>query len=158
MTSEVPSRSIEGTAVPHATGQAAASPPPASPAPRAAASRTRRARGAPYQEPSATLRIHATSLQRALAKPVRRPARWASPAFAREVDLVRSHLRPIRSLDMLAASYGRESFQAGNAAEEGGASTILARSATEVAYALRWLEISGAASEAPWVVLIRSGS
>ena len=39
-------------------------------------------------------------------------ARWAAPAFGREVDLVRLHLAPIRSRPGLAASFGREAFHA----------------------------------------------
>jgi hypothetical protein len=49
------------------------------------------------------------------------------------VDLVRLHLRPIHSRQVLAASFGREAFHAG--ASSGGTGPVA------VAYAIRWLEL-----------------
>ncbi len=57
---------------------------------------------------------------------------------------------------MLAASYGRESFQRGERLHGRHAAVIglLARSAAEVAYALRWLEIEGRLDATPWIALL----
>jgi hypothetical protein len=65
-----------------------------------------------------------------------RPAAWSRPGFAREVDLVRLHLRPVRSRQVLAASFGREAFHAGPSRAAGATAAPVA-----VAYALRWLEL-----------------
>jgi hypothetical protein len=65
-----------------------------------------------------------------------RPLVWSLPGFAREVDLVRLHLRPIRTRQILAASFGREAFHAGL-----GNATAAAAGPVAVAYAIRWLEL-----------------
>jgi hypothetical protein len=77
----------------------------------------------------------------------RRPARWTLPAFAREVDLIRLHLAPIRSRRGLAASFGREAFHGDIApriadGESAGPVTV--------AYAIRWLELGDGAPRPPW--------
>ena len=62
------------------------------------------------------------------------------------------HLRPIHSLEMLAASYGRESAHTaypGIGVQQHGR-VLLRRSATEVAYALRWLELTCRLDPRPW--------
>ena len=69
-------------------------------------------------------------------RPLDRPAAWARPGFAREVDLVRLHLRPIRNRQVLAASFGREAFHAGTSIGAGASAGPVA-----VAYALRWLKL-----------------
>ena len=68
-------------------------------------------------------------------RPADRPAPWSLPGFAREVDLVRLHLRPVATRQVLAASFGREAFHAGPPA---GAAP---RGPVAVAYAIRWLEL-----------------
>jgi hypothetical protein len=85
--------------------------------------------------PSRALALTAIYVVRHSRRPADRPAAWSLPGFAREVDLVRLHLRPVRSRQVLAASFGRESFHAGpsTAASAGGA--------VAVAYAIRWLEL-----------------
>src|SRR5918997_5368559 len=70
---------------------------------------SRRALASPTPSADTVLRIHADLLDHWLREGRRRPLRWRARAFEREVDLVRMHLRPIHSLEMLAASYGRES-------------------------------------------------
>src|SRR5688572_25344364 len=62
----------------------------------------------PPAEP--VLEMDARRLLRLLAAARGRPPRWDAPAFGREVDLVRAHLRPIGSRTLLMASFGREAF------------------------------------------------
>ncbi len=73
----------------------------------------------------------------------------------REVELVRAHLRPIRSTEVLAASYGRESFQRSPDERPVTASALLARNAVEVAYAVRRIELGRGSGLAPWLALLR---
>ncbi len=101
--------------------------------------------------PDEALTLDALLLTRLVERPVGRPPRWTAPAFVREVDLVRSHLRPIRSPALLAASFGREAFH-GRAMP--GTPRALAGSAVRVAYALRWLELSDGAPRPTWRELI----
>jgi hypothetical protein len=86
--------------------------------------------------PAQTLTRVAAATLRGARRPDRRPARWSGAAFAREVDLVRLHLVPIRSRDGLAASFAREAFHADLA-------TVIDDSIDPVsaAYAIRWLEL-----------------
>ena len=93
-----------------------------------------------------------------LARPNHVPWRWRSERFARGVDLVRTHLRPITSRDLLVRSYAREHFQYRSDARPE-ARILLTRDATEVAYALRWLELGEADNAEPllsWPGLIGS--
>ena len=64
--------------------------------------------------------------------------------FAREVDLVRLHLAPIRSRLGLAASFGREAFHADIAADGPNDGPVTA------AYAIRWLELGDGIGRGPW--------
>jgi hypothetical protein len=91
---------------------------------------------APVPAPARALALDALRLLRRLRDPTRRPERWSRPAFRREIELVRTHLSPLRTRKALAASYGREAFHL----------TLdpTARddpSAVRLAYALRWLEL-----------------
>lgn len=111
--------------------------------------------GAAPSAMSSTLSTHAEVLSQLLARPDRHPVCWRAPGFGRQVDLVRAHLRPIRSHESLAGIYAREHFhmdRTGTAppSPEG----ILLRSATDVAYAHRWLELSGRRDDAPWITLL----
>src|SRR6476646_4876715 len=63
--------------------------------------------------PSRALALAALSVTRHSRRPADRPAAWSLPGFAREVDLVRLHLRPVRTRQVRAASFGREAFHAG---------------------------------------------
>ena len=101
------------------------------------------------------LSMHADILYQLLARPEDYPLRWRAPGFGRQVDLVRAHLRPINSHESLDRSYAREHFhidRIGTAppSPEG----LLRRSATDVAYAHRWLELSGRRDEGPWITLL----
>ena len=129
---------------PQAQASAAAAVPPASSAaPRRPV--RRRAVTGPPPSAEATLAARAAEIQRSGGAPV--PARWLLPGFARDVDLVRRHLAPLRDRRMLVASYERESARL----------AVLRRLASdpssppppldplEAAYAVRWLELADGA-------------
>ena len=82
------------------------------------------------------LRVTAWMLRRMLRDPRRMPGTWSAPGFAERLDRVRAQLLPIRSLAALADSFSREH----------GSDDIVVR----LAYALRWLELTGALDERPW--------
>src|SRR5262245_38290457 len=86
--------------------------------------------------PGRALALVALATIRFSRRPLDRPAVWSRPGFAREVDLVRLHLRPVRSRQILAASFGREAFHAGISTAAGTSAGPVA-----VAYAIRWLEL-----------------
>jgi hypothetical protein len=96
-------------------------------------------------DPDVALAAAAELLVRLLARPARRPYRWTAPAFAREVELVRSHLRPIGTRGSLAASFGREAFHG----PKPGRGPELA-TAVQVAYAIRWLELGDGGTWPGW--------
>jgi hypothetical protein len=86
------------------------------------------------------------------------PPRWRSPVFGRVVDRVRSHLAPITSRDLLALSYGREQFHIIAIGRPPDPLVLLSRDATEVAYALRWLELGSSKRSADWADLLEADS
>ena len=104
---------------------------------------------APVPAPARALALDALRVIRALSDPTRRPERWAQPAFGAEVELVRRHLAPVRSRQMLAASYGREAFHLVlSRAERDDPSPI------RLAYALRWMELRDGATGPSWPALL----
>lgn len=115
-------------------------------------------RSAPSQATSTAsedrLPTHARVLAGLLSHPDRIPSRWRAPGFARQVDLVRAHLRPIRSRESLSLSYSREHFHINPVGAQPVPLSLLTRSATDVAYAHRWLELGGEGGEGPWVTLL----
>ena len=75
--------------------------------------------------------------------------RWAQPAFAAEVELVRAPSRAGAQPQTLAASYGREAFHLClSRAERDDPSPI------RLAYALRWLELRDGATGPSWQALL----
>ncbi len=101
------------------------------------------------------LAMHADILSQLLARPDRYPPRWRAPGFGRQVDLVRTHLGPIHSHESLARSYAREHFhidRIGTAPPS--PENLLRRSSTDVAYAHRWLELSGRRGGGSWITLL----
>ncbi len=76
---------------------------------------------------------------------------WGESAFAREVDLVRDQLAPIRSRRALAASFERESFR--RTPHDGAVEPVVLR-APRVAYALRWLELGDGVTRRGWTSLV----
>ena len=107
----------------------------------------------PTAAPADRLAGHGELLAAWLARSGRVPLRWQSGGFARTVDLVRIHLGPINSRELLAHSYGREHFQLIGVGKALTPQALLAHDATEVAYALRWLELGGFVSR-PWSSLL----
>ncbi len=100
---------------------------------------------APVPAPARALALDALRLLRRLRDPARRPDRWSEPSFARQIELVRVHLAPLRSRQALAASYGREAFHITldpSARDD--------PSAVRLAYALRWLELGDSATGPSW--------
>jgi hypothetical protein len=111
---------------------------------------------APPLDPARSLALRARVLERLIAEPHRRPDRWAVPGFGQEVDLVRIHLTPVRSRAVLVASFGRESHHVVRPAERrvGLAARSLAASPVEVAYAIRWLELTDGSGRPGWGALL----
>jgi len=95
--------------------------------------------------PARALALDALRIVRLLRDPARRPARWAQPTFAAEVELIRRQLAPVRTRRTLAASYGREAFQH-ERADVDRADPSPAR----LAYALRWLELRDGVTGPSW--------
>lgn len=108
----------------------------------------------PQPQPEVALAIDAEHVERLLSRRVGRPNRWAAPSFAREVEVIRTHLAPIRSTTSLAASFGREAFHH----PEGSGGAGLGLSAIRVAYALRWIELRDGSVLARWSVLVEGGA
>jgi hypothetical protein len=93
------------------------------------------------------LAVVAGATVRRARHPERRPARWMLPVFAREVDLIRLHLAPIRSRGGLAASFGREAFHGDIDPRTADGESV---GPVTVAYAIRWLELGDGAPRPPW--------
>ncbi|MCU0478868.1 MAG: hypothetical protein MUE92_09050 [Chloroflexi bacterium] len=84
-------------------------------------------------------------------------ARWLLPEFARDVDLVRRQLGPLRDRRMLAASFERESARlaALRRLADDPTAAPLPLDPLEAAYAIRWLELTDGGGALPaWHVLI----
>lgn len=105
---------------------------------------------APAPAPHRALALDAIRLRRGLRDLHRRPAAWGESAFAREVELVRCHLAPLRNRRSLTASYGREAFQT----LDPDSSRLRPLGPTRAAYAIRWLELGNGASLPVWARLI----
>lgn len=97
--------------------------------------------------PERALAVVAIATVRRARRPEVRPARWTLPVFAREVDLIRLHLAPIRSRRGLAASFGREAFHGDL---DPGIADGESVGPVTVAYAIRWLELGDGAARPPW--------
>lgn len=104
--------------------------------------------------PRHRLEQHAALLEAWLTRRVRIPSRWQDEKFARVVDLVRAHLRPVQDHTVLALSYGREHFHVTAVGHQPEPTVLLSRNATEVAYALRWLELTHGVSFGPWLAVL----
>ena len=101
---------------------------------------------APAPAPHRALALDALRLRSGLRHAHRRPVRWSDPSFAREVELIRRHLAPLRNRRNLVASYSREAFQTLDV--EGTRPRPLGP--TRAAYAIRWLELGGDAGLPDW--------
>jgi hypothetical protein len=92
----------------------------------------------------------AIRLRRGLRDPLRRPEPWGDLQFARDVELIRRHLAPLRNRRSLTASFGREAFQS----LEPERPTPLSLGPIRAAYAIRWLELGSGASLPVWTSLL----
>jgi hypothetical protein len=102
----------------------------------------------------ARLAEHAALLEKWLTAGRRVPIMWSTEHFARTVELVRTHLRPLASSQSLGLSYSREHFQTLAVGPAPSSSSLMSRNATEVAYAIRWLELVGGRALGPWPELM----
>ena len=78
---------------------------------------------------------------------------WGGSAFAREVDLVRCQLAPIRDRRGLASSYRREAFRQTADEWSGHPPGPPDPHPTSVAYAVRWLELGDGIPRPAWTSL-----
>ena len=100
----------------------------------------------PAPAPHRALALDALRLRRGLRDPLRRPEPWGDAAFAREVELIRCHLAPLRNRRSLTASFGREAFQS----LEFERPTAPQLGPIRTAYAIRWLELGSGACLPAW--------
>jgi hypothetical protein len=100
----------------------------------------------PAPAPHRALALDAVRLRRGLRDRLHRPEPWDDAAFAREVELVRCHLAPLRNRRSLTASFGREAFQS----LEPERAPVVPLGPTRTAYAIRWLELGSGASLPSW--------
>jgi hypothetical protein len=107
---------------------------------------------APVPAPHRALALDALRLRRGLRDPHCRPEPWSDEAFAREVELVRRHLAPLRNRRSLAASFGREAFQT----LELDQFDSMPLGPIRAAYAIRWLELGSGANLPAWSSLLAS--
>lgn len=105
---------------------------------------------APAPAPHRALALDALRLRRGLRDAHRRPAGWHDPSFAREVELIRCHLAPLRNRRSLSASFGREAFQT----LDPELSRPRPLGPIRAAYAIRWLELGSGARLPTWTSLI----
>ena len=85
------------------------------------------------------------------------PEIWTTASFGREIEFVRAHLRPIRTRQSLAASFGREAFHVPVLRDADGYAERGLESAVRVAYALRWLELGDGQPRPSWPELLGRG-
>ena len=108
--------------------------------------------------PHTALALDALLVLRILRDHPRDAGPWGVPAFAREVDLIRAQLAPIRDRRGLAASFGREAFRTSGApdATQGVDAADLpdAIGPVRVAYAVRWLELGRGIRQPAWSSLV----
>ena len=83
------------------------------------------------------------------------PPRWVAPAYVARVELIRSQLRPIRSVDMLLASYGREARLTSADGYRGDSHAEHLDVPLELAYALRLIELETGIEQKPWTTMVR---
>lgn len=90
-------------------------------------------------------------LLRSLRDRPRDAGSWGEPAFAREVDLIRAQLAPIRDRRGLAASYAREAFRVHGSDRHEAAERPRA---SRAAYAVRWLELGDGTRRPAWSAFV----
>jgi hypothetical protein len=115
----------------------------------------------PLTTPARALAIEALAILRLARRREAHPDRWSTDSFVREVELIRFHLRPVRSRVVLAASFGREAFHgvsvlAIESAQERDPRRSRGAGPVQVAYALRWLELGDGLDRPAWPVWLAS--
>ena len=100
----------------------------------------------PPSSPARALAGDALAILRLVRGAGRPPAIWSTVPFGREVELVRAHLRPIRTRAALSASFGHEAFHLAPEAVAAARSVGPVR----VAYAIRWLELGDGNPREAW--------
>jgi hypothetical protein len=118
-------------------------------------------RRTPPPTPARALAIEALAILRLARRRDAHPDRWSTHSFVREVELIRLHLRPIRSRVVLAASFGREAFHGVQvlvleSPSERDARRTQGAGPVQVAYALRWLELGDGVDRPAWPVWLAS--
>jgi hypothetical protein len=155
-----PFSSVEaGDPVAGASTEPTAAPAPC-PAPSPAPAPARRPvfrRQVAAPPPSAERALTGRAREVIAAREAGSPARWLVPGFARDVDLVRRQLGPLRDRSMLVVSYERESARLAAlrrlAADP--AARPLPLDPLEAAYAVRWLElVDGGGALPAWASLM----
>jgi hypothetical protein len=104
----------------------------------------------PAPAPHRALALDALRLRRGLRDPLRRPEPWDEAAFAREVELIRCHLAPLRNRRSLTASFGREAFHSLGPERV----AALPLGPIRAAYAIRWLELGSGVQLPAWSSLL----
>ena len=87
----------------------------------------------------------------------RRPPAWSSPAFSRQVAVVRSQLAGLVNRTLHAARLGPDVAEPESSRLEG-AIDRLSSEATAVATAIRWLEIQANARFLSWADMVHGGA
>lgn len=110
---------------------------------------------APALAPHRALALDAFRLRRILHDRPRDADPWGEPAFAREVELVRGQLAPIRTRRGLAASFSREAgLGPGAEATPDDSALPPGLRPLRVAYAVRWLELGDGVVRTEWIELV----
>lgn len=121
----------------------------------AGAARYRRHAAGPHPCGEQTLAARAGEVLRIRAGRV--PARWRLAGFARSVDLVRDQLGPLRDRAMLADSFEREGARLAALRRLAADPALppLPVDPLEVAYAVRWLELTEGGRPLPrWSIIV----
>jgi hypothetical protein len=93
------------------------------------------------------LALDALAIRRLLRDRPRDAGLWREPAFAREVDRVRTELAPIASRRALASSFGREAFRRTTSTAVRDPGTF---GPVRLAYVVRWLELGDGRMRPGW--------
>jgi hypothetical protein len=102
---------------------------------------------APAPAPHRVLALDALAIRRLLRDRPRDAGLWREPAFAREVDRVRTELAPIASRRALASSFGREAFRRTTSTAVRDPGTF---GPVRLAYVVRWLELGDGRMRPGW--------
>jgi hypothetical protein len=102
---------------------------------------------APAPAPHRVLALDALAIRRLLRDRPRDAGLWGEPAFAREVDRIRTELAPIASRRALASSFDREACRRTTSAAVRDPGTF---GPVRLAYVVRWLELGDGRMRPGW--------